>query len=134
MREAEELGARAAREFMTGGVRPRPRELAERLGIEIREVEAPPQAEPNLRAEYRGQPPQIILYRRPLNRLAEAIRAQGREDLGCEVEEVHIAHEVFHHLEFGGRFGQMRREEREAAAHAFARELCGLEFDPGEWG
>ncbi len=24
------------------------------------------------------------------------------------------------------------REERELAAHAFAKELCGLSFDPGE--
>ena len=65
--------------------------------------------------------------------LTAAVHANQRLDmLACDLEAVHIAHEIFHHLEFGHRFGPLRPDEVEAAAHAFAQELLGLTFHPLE--
>ncbi len=51
----------------------------------------------------------------------------------CDLVEVHVAHELFHHLQFGQRFGPLTPEEVEAAAHAFVQELMGLDFHPAEF-
>ncbi len=127
------LGRRAAAPYLAREVRPSPRELAQELGVEVMERPAPPLAQPGLRAEYQAAPPRITLYRASLDRLAAAIQASPRAELrACDLEEVHIAHEVFHHLEFGGRLGPLRPAESEQAAHAFAQALCDLPFDPRE--
>jgi len=115
------------------GVRPGGLDLAAQLGVEIVVREAPPPAQPRLRSEYQADPPRITLYRDPIDVVAGAIHANQRFDmLACNLDEVHIAHELFHHLEFGGRFGPLAREEVEAAAHGFAAELLNLTFDPSE--
>jgi len=127
------LGKRVARRFIVRGVRPKPSELARELGVEVIFEPAPPPAQPGLRSEYRSDPPRIILYTESIDRVAIAIHLSQRFDMmACDPVEVHIAHELFHHLEFGGRFGRLTREEAEAAADDFARELLGLEFDPRE--
>jgi hypothetical protein len=131
--DPEELGRRLARRYRVGGVRPEPSALARDLQVSVTELPAPPPAQSDLRAEYRHEPPQIILYRAPLEQLAAAIHASQRLDLlACDLVEVHLAHELFHHLEFGGRFGPLRPDEIETAAHAFAQEYCALPFDPRE--
>lgn len=127
------LGRRVARRFIVRGVRPEVRVLAARMAVEILEREAPPAAQPRLRSEYRADPPRIILYRDPVDLLAAAINANQRFDmLNCDLDEVHIAHELFHHLEFGQRFGPLTAEEVEEAAHAFAEEILDLKFHPAE--
>jgi len=127
------LGRRVAGRYIARGVRPGVAALAAQLGVEIVVREAPPPAQPRLRSEYQADPPRITLYRDPIDVLAGAIHANQRFDmLACNLDEVHIAHELFHHLEFGGRFGPLDREEVETAAHGFAAELLGLTFDPGE--
>jgi hypothetical protein len=129
----EALGRRVARRLMVRGERPQVRTAAEQLGVEIVEQAAPPPAQPGLRSEYRKDPPRIILYRDPIRLLAGAIHANQRFDmLNCNLVEVHIAHELFHHLEAADRFGKLRPEESEEAAHAFAQELLGLTFNPSE--
>ena len=131
--DAAGLGRRVARRFIVRGVRPGVKQLAERMGVEVLKREAPPPAQPRLRSEYRSDPPRIILYRNPIDALAAAIHANQRFDmLNCDLDEVHIAHELFHHLEFGRRFGPLKPEEVEEAAHAFAQELLDLKFHPGE--
>ncbi len=128
------LGRRVARRFFKMGERPPVRAVAEELGVRIVEEETPPATQPNLRAEYRPSPPCIVLYRDPLDRLAAAVHALQRFDmLACHVDDVHIAHELFHHLQHDGRFGPLRPEEEEEAAHAFAQELLGLQFHPAEY-
>ena len=131
--DPEELGRRVARRFVMRGARPDVRQLAEQMGIEIAQRETPPPAQSRLRSEYRCQPPHIVLYRDPIDSLAAAVHANQRLDmLACDLEAVHIAHEIFNHLEFGPRFGPLRPDEVEAAAHALAQELLGLTFDPRE--
>jgi hypothetical protein len=131
--EAEALGRRVARRYVVRGVRPDVHELAKELGVQISEQQNPPPAQPGLRSEYRPQPPQIILYREPLDQLAAAIHANQRFDLlSCRMDDLHIAHELFHHLEAGGRFGPLRPDEIEAAAHAFAQALLDTPFHPTE--
>lgn len=128
-----ELGRRVARRFIVRGTRPDVRDLAAHMGIQIAQRETPPPAQARLRSEYQCQPPHIILYRDPIESLAAAVHANQRLDmLACDLEEVHIAHEIFHHLESGQHFGPLRPGEVEAAAHAFAQELLGLTFDPRE--
>jgi len=131
--DPEGLGKRIAQRYIPRGLRPNLRELAAQLGVQIIVEDHPPQAQPGLRAEYRHEPPQIILYRAPLELLSGAIHATQRFDLlACSLEDVHLAHELFHHLEFGGTFGPLRPDEIEIAAHAFAQELCDLSFHPTE--
>jgi len=131
--DPEGLGKRIAQRYLVRGLRPNLRELAAQLGVQIIVEDHPPQAQPGLRAEYRHEPPQIILYRAPLELLSGAIHATQRFDLlACSLEDVHLAHELFHHLEFGGTFGPLRPDEIEIAAHAFAQTLCDLTFHPTE--
>ncbi len=131
--EAEELGRRAARRFIVRGVRPQVRDLAAKRGVAILVQEAPPPAQPGLRSEYRSDPPRIILYQSAIEALAAAIHANQRFDmLNCRLDEVHIAHELFHHLQGEKRLGPLSQEDAERAAHAFAQELLGLLFDPAE--
>ena len=131
--DPEGLGKRIARRYVIRGMRPNARELAQQLGLPILVQDNPPEAQPGLRAEYRHDPPRIILYRDPLELLSGAIHANQRFDLlACNLDEVHIAHELFHHLEAGQRFGPLRREEVEAAAQGFVEQLLDLRFHPDE--
>jgi hypothetical protein len=131
--KAGELGRRLARRFIVRDVRPQVRDLAAELEVSIVERGAPPPAQPRVRSEYRADPPCIILYRHPIDRLSVAIHANQRFDMmNCRLDEVHIAHELFHHLESSGRVGILAREDSERAAHAFAEQLLGLSFSPTE--
>jgi hypothetical protein len=127
------LGRRVAQRFIVRGVRPKPSALAEQMGVELMQQEAPPPAQPRLRSEYRAAPPRIVLYCDPINELDAAIYANQRFDMmRCDLLEVHVAHELFHHIEFGQRFGALTPDEVEAAAHAFAQALLELDFEPAE--
>jgi hypothetical protein len=85
-----------------------------------------------LRSEYRTEPPRIILYRQPIEAAFAALPAGRRLIARGAFDDVHIAHELFHHLESASRVRKLSREQSERAAHAFARELLDLPFDPGE--
>lgn len=127
------VGRRVAQRFIFRDVRPKPSRLAEEMGVDIVREGSPPLAQPRLRSEYRSEPARIILYCDPIDALAVAIHADQRFDMmNCDLMEVHIAHELFHHLEFGERFGPMTPEEVEEAAHEFSRELLELSFHPSE--
>ncbi len=127
------LGRRVAQRYIVRGVRPKPSALAGQMGVELMQQEAPPPAQPRLRSEYRSAPPRIVLYCDPIDELGAAIHANQRFDMmRCDLLEVHVAHELFHHIEFGQRFGELTPDEVEAAAHAFAQELLELDFDPAE--
>ena len=129
----EGVGRRVAQRFIFRDVRPKPSGLAEEMGVEIVRGGSPPPAQPRLRSEYRSDPARIILYCDPIDALAVAIHADQRFDMmNCDLMEVHVAHELFHHLEFGERFGPMTPEEVEAAAHDFTQELLELSFHPSE--
>jgi hypothetical protein len=134
--DAVALGLRVARRFMPRGLRPKPSDLAAQMKVEVLLLEAPPPAQSasgGLRSEYTSTPPRITIYAGPINSLAVAIHANQRFDMmRCDLAELHIAHELFHHLESGQRFGPLTREEVEAAAHSFAKELLGADFEPEE--
>jgi len=130
---AADVGRRAARCLKALGERPDVRTLAASMGIAIVERASPPPAQPGLRSEYRPSPPRIILYRKAIAYLADKVASSShRMMLGCDLEEVHIAHELFHHLESEQGLGRLGREETEKAAHAFAQEMLDLPFDPVE--
>ena len=131
--DPRDLGRRIARRFIVRGIRPDVRELAAQLEVQVLEQGAPPPAQPGLRSEYRREPPRITLYREAIESLSATIFVDQRFDmLACSLDEVHIAHELFHHLECGQRFGPLRPDEVEEAAHAFTQELLDLTFDPHE--
>jgi len=133
MESAAEVGRRAAERLKASGVRTDVRQLAERMGIEVVVQAAPPPAQPGLRSEYQPSPPRIIVYRQAIAALSAKRRAGGHgESLTCDLEEVHLAHEIFHHLEAEEGLCLRDRGEAEEAAHAFAQELLGLPFDPSE--
>ena len=122
------LGRRVAGRFIVRGIRPAPRTLAQQMGIAIEEQEAPPPAQPQLRSEYQHDSPRIILYRDPLDTLIAAIHANQRFDMmRCDLDEAHIAHELFHHLEFGQRFGQLVLAVPRNACHA--EDFSGVEIE-----
>lgn len=128
---AAALGTRLARRFRSNGARPEVAALATRLGVEIVIRDVPPPAQPRLRSEYQPEPPRIILYRAPIDSLAVAASADPRFEIErSELDELHVAHELYHHLERVGQAARMSLAETEKAAHAFARELLGLSFDP----
>jgi len=129
--DAVTLGRRVARRFIIEDDKPTPSRLATELNVEIIRVGSPPPAQRGLRSEYRADPPQIILYCNPINQLSASIQANQRSGRICyDLVEVHIAHELFHHLEFTAGFGPLPRAEAEVAAHAFTQELMGLDFIP----
>jgi hypothetical protein len=102
-------------------------------------------------AEYRERPPQILLYRPELTRLAAALARSG---LGARLgladpAPVFLAHELYHHLDLArGGAALARRHEvtilalgpwrwrspiavlPEIAAGRFAQRLLGLPFHP----
>lgn len=118
------LGQRLARGLRGIGGRPDPRKLAERLGVDVIELAAPPQAQPGLRSEYRPSPPRILVYRSALERLSEAL-PEGRSSDG-DVMDLHIAHELFHFLEEEEELEPLDRAAAEQAAQAFAGSLLEL--------
>ncbi len=77
--DPEGLGKRIAQRYVIRGMRPNARELAEQSGVSVIVQDNPPEAQPGLRAEYRHDPPQIILYRDPLELLSGAIHAVGHK-------------------------------------------------------
>ncbi len=141
---------------------PKPSELAAQMGVEVSQVQSPPPAQPRLRSEYAADPgiagfslprtarPRITLYTDPISALGTALQAKARSTgsgQACatlsDLTELHIAHELFHHIESAGYGGlqpacteclrSLIRDEVETAAHAFAEELMGLDFDPEEF-
>jgi hypothetical protein len=134
--DAVALGRRVAQRFMPRGLRPKASDLAAQMKVEVVLRETPPPAQSasgGLRSEYTSTPPRITIYTDPITSLAAAIHANQRFDMmRCDLVELHIAHELFHHLESGQRFGPLTRDEVEAAAHAFAKELLGADFEPEE--
>jgi signal peptidase II len=101
-------------------------QLAEVLGLQIAREAKSECAPPGLvvRSEYLAEPPTIVLYSEPLQELAQLVAAKCPELAGLDLEALHIAHEICHHLEAGGP------ADSEAAAHAFVRELLQLDFTP----
>jgi len=127
------VGRELARRFGGEGGRVDVRGLAAAMGVAVEERAAPPPAQPGLRSEYQPDPPRIILYRNPIDELAEALRGIERLQTGSwGLDEVHAAHELFHHLERVEGVEGLSVGEAEEAAHAFVRELLGLGFDPRE--
>ncbi len=121
---AQQIGRQLADRFMPDGIRPKPSDLTAQLGVEIVVLPSPPPAQPGLRSEYTGRPCRITLYAGTIG----ALEARGeRPEARLDFVELHIAHELFHHLEACERLAPLTRAESEVAAHAFARELMGLE-------
>jgi hypothetical protein len=118
---------RAAEELAAARPTSTPSDLARELGIEIVEAPAPSPAQALLRSEYTADPPRIILYERTIRAVFARLQSTSYGVRSCaELRELHVAHELFHHLEMDGRFGSLTGEESEKAAHVFARHLCGL--------
>lgn len=95
-------GAAAAAELRMHFPGLSPRRIAGELAIKLATTDDDPQVGTIWRfAEYRPRPPQILLYARGLAPLAQALaRAPVARLLGdATVEDVFIAHELYHHLE-----------------------------------
>ena len=132
--ELAQLGRRVARRFIIRGIRPKPSDLAKQMGVEVILQDKPPPAQARLRSEYRADPPRVIVYRHSITQLQAAAHANQRIDMmRCYLTDEHIANELFHHLEFGGRFGPFSPKEIEEVAHGFTQELCALDFHPTEF-
>ncbi len=75
---------------------------AQRLGVEVTSTDR--EAHVGCRvhySEYSSSPPTILLYRKSLDEVNQAIREHGLESLlgVSDVAPVHAAHELYHHLE-----------------------------------
>jgi hypothetical protein len=111
------------------------------LGVEVLTLDSPPPAQPGLRSEYQPSPPRIVLYGSALVRAPTCgsrvqpsqprllRRSRRPPATRCQIEDLHIAHELFHHLQATHRFAPLTLAEEEEAAHAFAEEMLGLPCD-----
>ncbi len=138
LEDAAEMGRRAAQQMRAHLGDLSLREMAAALGVEIQHKPLPPPGLSPLRvrSEYLSDSATVVLYDEPLRELSLLI-AEKRPDLaGLNLEDLHIAHEIFHHLLF--RRQARRGEESESrissekAASVFAAELLGLDFSPEE--
>jgi hypothetical protein len=145
-------GAALARDMRDGFSSLDPREIAGKLGIAVESTNDDPLVGSLLCfAEYRARPPAIVLYDRGLAALASALDDRlARRLLGsATLQDVFIAHELYHHAEavrpevpiarrhqatlfrLGGwhwRTGLSALSE--IAAGAFAQALCDLPCHP----
>ena len=129
------LGRRVAQELMVSGASADVRPLADKLGVEIVTLDSPPPAQPGLRSEYQPSPPRIILYRTAIARVGAGARtptcgSRVPPATPHQIEDLHIAHELFHHLQATHRLARLSVAEEEEAAHAFAREVVRSWADP----
>jgi hypothetical protein len=129
-----------------------PRRIAGQLGIKVGTTDDDPLVGTIWRfAEYRPRPPKILLYERGLAPIKQALaRVQAARLLSeATIEDVFIAHELYHHLEATRsetpiarrhqvtlfRIGKWRWRTgiaalAEIAAGAFAQGLLGLPCHP----
>lgn len=121
----ESAGVIAAKAIRTRFESMTPNEIARSLGVQVMHYDQPSKAltELGVRSEYRDTPPSIILYDAPLQQLEEKIQTHLREWSGVDLAELHIAHELFHHLGNGA-------SASEADAHDFAAYLLKLPASP----
>jgi hypothetical protein len=104
-REAVDFGLAAGREAADQAVERYGREpeaMAAALRISVVRSEGLPQAGPMVHfSEYREKPPRITLYRRSMGEANLLIQEDHLEDLlgFADVEPMHLAHELYHHLE-----------------------------------
>ncbi|MBN1460365.1 MAG: hypothetical protein JXA57_12580 [Armatimonadetes bacterium] len=121
---------RAAEELVRAHPTLTPSECALQLGIELVKSPSPPPAQPGLRSEYTAAPPRITLYTQGLRAPSSDIHTAAGKPISFEfLRELHVAHELFHHLEMLGHFGALTRAESEKGAHAFADYLVRLTLD-----
>ena len=99
-----------------------------------------------------GRGPVIRLYRPTLEKIRAAAQRQGVPVTMEQLEQLHLAHEFYHHLENCGGgdvsltskpvevrlLGVIRRPRavrslREIAAHTFARAVCASPCHPLAW-
>jgi len=117
-------------------------------GIRVRFLDhASPRIE--TRAQYRGKPPTIDIYRPSIKQLAHFFERFGYRVSSDDLVALHLTHEWFHHLEIHTigrtdrtlpkvpvkRWGPFTWRDyvgktREIAAHAFAQRSLGLSWYP----
>ncbi len=128
-----------------------PGTMAAALRIAVIRSDDPAQAGPLVHfSEYRQKPPAITLYRRSMEEANQLIQEHDLRDLlgFADVEPIHLAHELYHHLEakkmiIGAtrfrletfRLGPLRLRTglpslSEIAADRFALRLLGLKVAP----
>jgi hypothetical protein len=92
---------------------------------------------------------QIIIYKNSIEQIVETLKGYGLNISKKEVYNIHLAHELYHFLEFKNEentnyllekidinFGRLIKRKstilktREIAAHAFCKELLNLKFHP----
>ncbi|MDN4592642.1 hypothetical protein [Polycladomyces subterraneus] len=148
IRSAMEWGEQAAQKHLYDG---RLTHLINRMiasGIRVRFLD---HASPHIatRAQYRGKPPTIDIYRPSLKQLAHFFERSGYRVSSDDLVALHLTHEWFHHLEIHTigrtdrilpkvpikRWGPFTWREyvgktREIAAHAFTQRSLGLSWFP----
>ena len=128
-----------------------PETMAAALGIAVIRSDDPARAGALVHfSEYRPKPPTITLYRRSMGEANQLIREHDLEDLlgFSDVDPIHLAHELYHHLEAKKlipgaarfrletfRLGPLRFRTgfpslSEIAADRFALKLLGLKVAP----
>ena len=145
------LGAGRAAAYALRGQDPSAIAAAEQVAIRVVHGDNRVAGVPT-RSEYDAESRAITLYQTSLDEVLGLLeRAPGAPWAGEHVAALHIAHELFHHLEatrfppldeqlpavavrvrLGGIWGSRRRSPRcrEVGAHAFAKTLLGLPFFP----
>ena len=128
-----------------------PLSMAEALRIAVSRSDDSPQAGSMVHfSEYREKPPQVTLHRRSMAEANQLIQEHDLEGLlgFADVEPIHLAHELYHHLETKKlipgasrfrletfRLGPIRFRTglpslSEIAADGFALRLLGLKVPP----
>jgi hypothetical protein len=128
--------------------------LAEAFGVRVGCEAEPVNSRPGdrIRSAYLDNPPTAILYRAPLEELADLVYLH-RPNLKIDLMSLHLACVLFQHLERIGmtsisdplgtiapasearvatRIGRLTRYSTSLAAYAFAQALMGLSFFPAD--
>lgn len=131
-------GYRAAEALRELASTANPWALASFLGVAVEHAAQPPAAgfTPRLRSEYLPDQGKVMLYAEPLVELAALIYLHSPRFGHLDLPALHLAHELFHHLECARRdlvpSALASRPLSELAAHAFAQALLDLDFFPVE--
>jgi len=124
----EEAGCAIARALRTHFGDLPAHEMAAALGLKVEHRPLPPPGLSvlHVRSQYLADSAAILLYDEPLRELALRLSARRPDLAHLDLEAIHIAHEIFHHLE------SAPSRASEKAAASFVTELLYLDFSPEE--
>jgi len=93
-------------------------EILEREGVRLETVDAPVARGIQVLAEYQGEPPTVRTYPARIEHTRGKLLKKAKNDLADHLEEIALAHELFHYLWQSGEELRPRASRTDSAALA----------------